>query len=176
MGEVKKVRHVLSILVKNQPRVLMRVTGMFSRRGFNIDSLAVGITERPEFSRITISMYGDSSIIKQVQKQLAKLVEVEGIDILPPDSMASRGMALIKVLAEEHRLEILQLAQIFRADVVDVGTNSLIFEITGSEDKLKAFADILKPYGILELVQTGLIALERGANYIKVDENKMVGR
>lgn len=164
--------HIISILVRNQPGVLMRVAGMFSRRGFNIDSLAVGITQVSELSRITISMRSDEATLEQVQKQLAKLVEVEKVKVLPKDSMTARNMALIKVASGEKRLEILKLADVFRANVIDVSGTILILEITGSEDKLRAFYDVLEPYGILEMVQTGTIALERGEHIMRIEESK----
>ena len=161
------MEQILSIVVRNQPGVLMRVAGMFSRRGFNIDSLAVGITQNPEFSRMTVTMQADDATIKQVCKQLAKLVEVEAVKVLPPKASAKRSMVMVKVHAGDKRLELLRLA-----DEVDVTGESLIFLATGIDDKLNAFVDVMRPYGILEMVQTGLVALERGDAAMDVSKSR----
>lgn len=166
------MEQILSIVVRNQPGVLMRVAGMFSRRGFNIDSLAVGITQNPEFSRMTVTMDADEPTIVQVTKQLAKLVEVERVKVLPPKSSATRSMILVKVHAGAKRMELLQLAEVFRAHAVDVTGESLIFVATGDEGKLKAFVDVMRPYGVTEMVQTGLVALERGDTSLSVEESR----
>ncbi len=166
------MEQILSIVVRNQPGVLMRVAGMFSRRGFNIDSLAVGTTQNPEFSRMTVTMEADQPTITQVCKQLAKLVEVEAVKVLPPRASAKRSMVLVKVHAGEKRMELLNLANVFRAHAVDVTGESLIFVATGDEGKLKAFVDIMRPYGILEMVQTGLVALERGDEALDVQSSR----
>lgn len=166
------MEQILSIVVRNQPGVLMRVAGMFSRRGFNIDSLAVGTTQNPEFSRMTVTMEADESTITQVCKQLAKLVEVERVKVLPPKSSATRSMVLVKVHAGAKRMELLQLAEVFRAHAVDVTGESLIFVATGDEGKLKAFVDIMRPYGVTEMVQTGLVALERGDASLSVEQSR----
>ena len=158
------MEQILSIVVRNQPGVLMRVAGMFSRRGFNIDSLAVGITQNPEFSRMTVTMQADDATIKQVCKQLAKLVEVEAVKVLPPKASAKRSMVMVKVHAGDKRLELLRLA--------DVTGESLIFLATGIDDKLNAFVDVMRPYGILEMVQTGLVALERGDAAMDVSKSR----
>ncbi len=171
-GGALQMKQVLSILVRNQPGVLMRVAGLFSRRGFNIDSLAVGITEKPAFSRMTVGVYGNEATVEQVKKQLEKLSEVEEVRRLPADAMVSRGMALIKVAAGERRMEVLKLAEIFRASVLDVGGQTLVFEITGAEDKIRAFAEALTPFGIFELVQTGVVALERGESAMQATTSK----
>ncbi len=165
------MKHILSIVVRNQPGVLMRVAGMFSRRGFNIDSLAVGMTNDPEFSRMTVTVAGDDAMVEQIMKQLAKLIEVEDVKLLPVESKISRGMALIKVSAGEKRMDILKLAEVFRASVIDVSDAVVIFEITGAESKLRAFIDVMAPYGIIEMVQTGVIALERGTASMTVGQN-----
>jgi acetolactate synthase, small subunit len=167
-----KMEQILSIVVRNQPGVLMRVAGMFSRRGFNIDSLAVGITQNPEFSRMTVTMQADDATIKQVCKQLAKLVEVEAVKVLPPKASAKRSMVMVKVHAGDKRLELLRLADVFRAHAVDVTGESLIFLATGIDDKLNAFVDVMRPYGILEMVQTGLVALERGDVAMDVSKSR----
>ncbi len=166
------MEQILSIVVRNQPGVLMRVAGMFSRRGFNIDSLAVGTTQNPEFSRMTVTMEADEPTIAQVCKQLAKLVEVERVKVLSPKSSATRSMVLVKVLAGDKRMELLQLAEVFRANAVDVTGESLIFVATGDEGKLKAFVDIMRPYGVTEMVQTGLVALERGDVTLSVEHSR----
>jgi len=157
---------VLSILVQNQPGVLVRVAGMFSRRGFNIDSLTVGVTQDPEYSRITAAVCGDQSVVDQVTKQLEKLVEVVAVQSLSQTSSVTRGMALLKVRAGDKRTEVLKLAEVFRANVVDVQETTLTLEITGDEDKINALADLLVPYGLLEMIRTGLIGLARGENTI----------
>lgn len=166
------MEQILSIVVRNQPGVLMRVSGMFSRRGYNIDSLAVGTTENPEFSRMTVTMKADEPTIAQVCQQLAKLIEVEKIKVLPVGSSAKRSMMMVKVYAGERRMEILRLADVFRASAVDVTGNSLIFVATGNEGKLEAFVDVMRPYGIMEMVQTGLVALERGEDSLKVEQSR----
>ncbi len=166
------MEQILSIVVRNQPGVLMRVAGMFSRRGFNIDSLAVGTTQNPEFSRLTVTMEADEPTIIQVTKQLAKLVEVERVKVLPPKSSATRSMILVKVKAGNKRPELLQLAEVFRAHAVDVTGESLIFVATGDEGKLRAFVDVMRPYGVTEMVQTGLVALERGDTSLAVEKSR----
>lgn len=166
------MEQVLSIVVRNQPGVLMRVAGMFSRRGFNIDSLAVGITQNPEFSRMTVTMNADEQTVDQVCKQLEKLIEVEAVKVLPPSKSAKRSMALVKVKTGKNRLEILKVADVFRAHTIDVGEESLTFLITGEISKLEAFVDVMKPYGIIELVQTGVVALERGKTSLNVEHSR----
>ena len=166
------MEQILSIVVRNQPGVLMRVAGMFSRRGFNIDSLAVGTTQNTEFSRMTVTMEADEPTIIQVTKQLAKLVEVERVKVLPPKSSATRSMILVKVKAGNKRPELLQLAEVFRAHAVDVTGESLIFVATGDEGKLLAFVDVMRPYGVTEMVQTGLVALERGDTSLAVEKSR----
>ncbi len=161
------MRHTLAVLVLNQPGVLMRVAGMFSRRGFNIESLAVGVTEVAECSRITAVMQGDAATVKQVVKQLEKLVEVKSVAILPPEAAVVRGLALIKVKScSERRLEILKLAEVFRAKAVDVAEQSITLELTGDEEKINAFLEVLAPYQVLEMVRTGVIGLQRGEETI----------
>ncbi|MCD8174436.1 MAG: acetolactate synthase small subunit [Phascolarctobacterium sp.] len=162
---------IISIVVRNQPGVLMRVAGMFLRRGFNIDSLAVGTTQNLAFSRMTVTMQADEGTIKQVCKQLGKLVEVEAVKVLPPRSV-TRSMVMVKVHAGDNRLELLRLGDVFRAHAVDVTGDSLIFVVTGDAGKLKAFVDVMKPYGILEMVQTGLVALERGNTALDVKKSR----
>lgn len=156
-------KHVLSILVENRPGVLARVAGLFSRRGFNIDTLAVGPTDDPEVSRITLTLDGAVHPIDQVTKQLHKLINVLKIRDMEPELTVARELALFKVSAAvESRAEIVQFAEIFRAKIVDVSRRALIIEITGSHDKIEAFEQMLRPHGLLEMVRTGEIALSRG--------------
>lgn len=167
------VKHVLSILVYNQPGVLVRVAGMFSRRGFNIHSLAVGTTQDPRYSRITVVVCGDNGILDQVVKQLDKLVEVEAIQLLPPEASVRRGIAMVKIAAGgDKRAEVLKLAEVFRASIVDISEQTATFEITGDDDKIDAFVDLLGPYGILEMVRTGLAGLARGESNIHQYERR----
>ena len=161
-------KHTLSVLVENHAGVLSRIAGLFSRRGFNIDSLAVGVTENPEISRMTIVVDGDDYIVEQVTKQLNKLVDVIKIKELDESDSVSRELALIKVGANAStRSEIVQIAEIFRAKIVDVSKTTLTIEISGSVDKVAALEDMLKQFGIKEIVRTGTIAIERGNKVIK---------
>jgi acetolactate synthase-1/3 small subunit len=161
----------LSVLVENHPGVLSKVAGLFSRRGFNIDSLAVGRTENPEISRMTIVVEGDEYVVEQVKKQLNKLINVIKVSKIDPRDSVSRELLLIKVDAEPQiRSEIIQIAEIFRGNIVDVSRKSMIIELTGDKGKLEAFEEILKPFGIKELVRTGIIAVNRGNKTIKVEE------
>ena len=158
-------KHVLSILVENRPGVLARVAGLFSRRGFNIDTLAVGPTDDPNISRMTLTLDGAVHPIDQVTKQLYKLINVLKIRDMEPDETVAREMALFKVSAAvENRAEIVQFAEIFRAKIVDVSRRALIVEVTGSHDKIEAFESMLRPHGLLEMVRTGEVALARGAD------------
>lgn len=172
------MRHVLSVFVENQTGVLVRVVSMFSRREFNIDSLAVGETERPEYSRITIVVHGDERIVEQMIKQLEKMPVVRAVQRLDENAVC-RGMTLIKVKADDNtRLDALKMAELFRAHVIDVEAGTLIFEITGGDDKVTAFLRLLKPYGIAEVIRTGLIALERGEHtiYEHCEEREYYGK
>ncbi|MGB9975441.1 acetolactate synthase small subunit [Thermovenabulum sp.] len=167
------MKTILSVLVENHPGVLSRVAGLFSRRGFNIDSLAVGTTENPEISRMTIVVEGDEYIVEQVKKQLNKLVDVIKVSKISSDDSVSRELVLIKVDAEpKNRSEIIQIAEIFRANIVDVSRRSMIIELTGDKDKINAFEELVRPFGIKELVRTGLIAMNRGPKTIKVEEEE----
>lgn len=173
------MRHVLSVFVKNQAGVLVRVASMFSRREFNIDSLAVGVTESPDFSRITVVVDGDELFVDQVTKQLEKLPDVVAVQRLEHDAAVYRGMTMIKVKASDNnRLDILKIGELFRARVIDVQPTALIFEITGDDDKITAFMQLLKPYGILETIRTGLIGLERGEHtiYEHCEEREYYGK
>ena len=157
-------KYVLSVLVENKTGVLSRVSGLFSRRGYNIDSLTVCETANPEQSRMTIVVKGDEYILNQIQKQLAKLVEVIAIKKCEKSSSCQREMALIKVRAEgATRGIVIETCHIFRAHIVDVGIDSLVVEATGSEDKIESLIRLLEPYGILEYVKTGLTVVDRGS-------------
>ena len=161
-------KFVLSVLVKNKAGVLSRVSGLFSRRGYNIDSLTVCETSNPEQSRMTIVVKGDEYSLEQIKKQLAKLEEVISINKCESMSSVEREMALIKVKAEaNNRGTIIETCDIYKARIVDVSLSSVIIEITGSEEKIESFLRLLEPYGILEYVKTGLTALERGPNVMK---------
>jgi len=156
-------RHILSILVENKPGVLARISGLFSRRGFNIDTLAVGPTDDPRISRITLTVDGAKDPIDQVTKQLHKLVNVLKIRDLEPAETVARELALFKLAAEgEARGQIMQFAQIFRANVIDVSKRSLTVEVTGTDDKIEAFEELVRPFGLVEMVRTGEIAVSHG--------------
>ncbi|MEN3013394.1 MAG: acetolactate synthase small subunit [Endomicrobiia bacterium] len=161
MTEIK--RHTISALVYNKPGVLARIATLFAARGYNIDSLAVGETENPEISRMTIVVRGDEKILEQVEKQLNKLIDVIKVYEFSKVPHVERDLALIKVNAtNKTRAEIIEIAEIFRAKIVDVSHKTLVLEITGDEEKIAAFTELVKPYGIKELVRTGIIAIARG--------------
>jgi acetolactate synthase-1/3 small subunit len=157
-------KHTLSVLVENKPGVLARIAGLFSRRGFNIDSLAVGPTERPEVSRMTVVVDAEQLPLEQVTKQLNKLINVLKIVELAPESSVQRELLLVKVDADlATRSHVLETVQLFRAKVVDVAPDAVTIEATGTTDKLDALIRVLEPFGIKELVQSGLVAVGRGA-------------
>ncbi len=157
-------KHTLAVTVENRPGVLTRVTTLFRRRGYNIESLAVGATENPSISRITIVVCGDERILEQVTKQLYKLVDVIKIVDITEERSVDRELVLVKVKADATvRPDIVQIVDIFRARIVDIGKNSLIVEVTGDSGKIDALVDSLQPFGILELVRTGKIAMVRGS-------------
>ena len=156
-------RTVLSVLVDNTSGVLNRIVGLFSRRGYNIDSLTVGETENPEFSRMTIVVRGDDDILEQIAKQIMKLEDVRRVDVLEPSDSVTRELILVKIkVAPSQRQQVMSMAEIFRANIVDVAKESLMVEITGSQSKLEAFLSLLEDYEILELVRTGITGLARG--------------
>ncbi len=157
------MKHTLSVMVENKPGVLARVAGLFSRRGFNIDSLAVGVTEKPEISRMTVVVDVEDHSLEQVYKQLNKLINVIKVVDLRDENSVQREMVLVKVKADPRtRAEIIEIVDIFRGKVVDVGKGTISIEVTGPASKLRAFEDLLRPYGLVELVRTGTIALPRG--------------
>jgi acetolactate synthase-1/3 small subunit len=158
------VRHTLSVLVENKPGVLARVSGLFSSRGYNIESLTVGETEDASVSRMTIVVSGEDAVVEQINKQLLKLVDVIRVLDLTGQSFVDRELCLIKVqAASQSRDELFQVVNIFRAKIVDVTAKSLTVETTGVLEKNNAFIELLKPFGILELVRTGAVAMSRGA-------------
>ena len=159
------MRHVLSALVQNVPGVLAHVAGMFASRGYNIDSLAVGETEDPHLSRMIFVVVGDDSVLVQVRKQLEKIVTVVRVDDISAQEFVERDLMLLKVnCSDGRRAEIRELVQIFRGRVVDVAPEGVIVEISGQEKKIEAFIDLMRPFGIIELVRTGRIAMVRVVN------------
>ena len=172
-GEADVSRHTLSVLVENKPGVLARVASLFSRRGFNIDSLAVGPTEHEEISRMTIVVNVEELPLEQVTKQLNKLVNVIKIVELDPSASVQRELLLVKVKADlETRSHVLETVQLFRAKVVDVASDTVTIEATGTSDKLDALIRVLEPFGIKELVQSGMVAVGRGSRSI-TDRNTL---
>jgi acetolactate synthase-1/3 small subunit len=158
------MRHTLGVLVENHFGVLTRVAGLFGRRGFNIESLAVGPTEDPTISRMTILVDGDARVCDQIVRQMNKLVDVISVQALPAEGTVSRELALIKVRADHgNRAQIMQIVDVFRGQVVDVGKDALMVEITGDGAKVGALLDVLGDYGVLEVARTGTVALSRGS-------------
>lgn len=158
------MRHVLSALVQNQPGVLAQISGMLASRNYNIDSLAVGETDRPELSRMIFVVHGDDAELEQVRKQLDKIVTVVRVDDISSENFVERDLMLIKVTcASDKRHEIFQITESFRGRVVDIQHENVMIEIGGTEGKIEAFIELMRPYGILELARTGRIALVRGA-------------
>lgn len=156
-------KKVLSVLVDNTSGVLNRVAGLFSRRGYNIDSLTVGETENPLYSRMTIVVTGDDTILEQIVKQISKLEDVKRVDVLEPSSSVTRELILVKIKADAtERPQVMTITEIFRANIVDVAKDSVMIEITGSQSKLSAFLSLVEDYHILELVRTGITGLSRG--------------
>jgi acetolactate synthase-1/3 small subunit len=156
-------RHILSILVENKPGVLARIAGLFARRAFNIQTLAVGPTDDPTISRITLTVDGALHPIDQVTKQLHKLVNVIKIRDLDPPETVARELALFKVAADsDTRAEVMQFAEIFRGKVIDVSKRSVTLEITGDDEKIEAFERMIRPFGLIEMVRTGEVAVARG--------------
>jgi acetolactate synthase-1/3 small subunit len=162
------MRHVISALVMNEPGVLANVAGMFAARGFNIDSLVVGRTENPELSRMTIVVTADDATLEQVRKQLGKLVPVAKVRDYKGSAYVERDLLLMTVnVGPDKRAEVIELANLFRSRVVDVAKDSLMLELSGTEEKIEAFVELIKPYGIEELARTGVIAMARGTQAAK---------
>ena len=160
-------RKVFQLLADNKSGVLSRITGLFSRRGYNIESITAGVTADPRFSRITIVTSGDDQILEQIEKQVAKLVDVRDIKELRPEDSVYRELAMVKVRAEaSERQGVISLAGIFRANIVDVAADSLIVEMTGNQAKIEAFISLLDGYEILELARTGIAGLGRGTENV----------
>ena len=157
------MRHVLSALVHNQPGVLAHISGMLASRGFNIDSLAVGVTEDPNLSRMTFVVHGDDAVLEQVRKQLDKIVTVVKVQDISSEDFVERDLMLIKVKSSpQQRMEVVLLVEMFRGRVVDISPDNLLIEISGQERKIETFIELMRPYGIQELARTGRIALVRG--------------
>lgn len=178
MNTANYKRHTLSVLVENMAGVLSQVSRLFSRKGYNIESLAVGTTDDPQVSRITIEVLCDDKQIEQIINQLRKQLPVYSVRLLPPASSIRRELVLIKVKAEsrEVRNEVIQIANIFRASIIDVSTKSLTLAVIGQESKDNALEKLLAEFGVLELVRTGMVALERGEATINDnDDNKEKG-
>lgn len=160
-------QHTITVLVDNKPGVLSRVALLFSRRGYNIESLAVSITENPEVSRMTLVVNGDEGEVEQITKQLHKLIDVSKVQDYAGIPLIARELALIKVNAQvENRTALMQLVEVFRGRVVDMSEKTFVIELTGGNDKIDAFEKLLEPYGVRELVRTGRIAMARGARGI----------
>jgi len=157
------VKHTLSVLVLNKPGVLARISGLLSRRMFNIESITAGYSEEPNITRITIVVQGDDLVLEQVINQLSKLIDVIKIKELPMEETIARELALIKVRAlPEKRADIVNIVNIFRANIVDVNRETMVIELTGDEDKINALCEVLTDHGIVEIVRTGKVALNRG--------------
>jgi len=165
------MRHVISALVQNQPGVLAHVAGMFAARGFNIDSLVVGRTEDPAISRMTIVVVGDDRVLEQVRKQLGKVIPVVKVRDFEQVNYVERDLMLVRVhTAPERRPEVVDLVNLFRGRVVDVSRDSILIELSGTEEKIEAFVDLVRPYGIRELARTGVIAMPRGQQVAENDK------
>jgi acetolactate synthase-1/3 small subunit len=162
-------KYVFGILVSNKAGVLTRVSSMFTRRGFNIDTLTVGATQDPELSRITISMVGDEYARSQIIKQLDKMHDVKKVQAMEPDETVTRELLLIKLKnAPKTRQDVLAAVNVFRSNIVDYSPDSLCIEITGETSKLDAFIELVRPFGIMEMCRTGLVALERGSGCMEI--------
>ncbi len=158
---------VIQLLVDNTSGVLSRISGLFSRRGYNIESITAGVTANPKYTRITIVTSGDEDILNQIEKQVAKLIDVRDVKVLPPSESVYRELALIKVRANaKNRQGVISIADIFRANIIDVSPDSLIIELTGDQDKINAFIGLLEGYEILELARTGIAGLCRGTDNV----------
>lgn len=167
-------RHILSVFVRNQYGVLARISSMFRRRGFNIDTLTVGVTENPDYSRMTVTFEGDDAVKNQIIRQLDKMPDVVRISELHKGDSVSRELVLIKVKnAKDTRQDIMSVIDIFRAKVVDYGTDAMTIEITGETSKIDAFVELVKEFGIIEICRTGMVALERGSGSILNDTKKI---
>ena len=162
------MKHTIAVIVENKSGALTRIAGLFSRRSFNIESLSVGATDNPDYSRMTLSVQGDEVVLEQVIKQLSKLINVIRVSELEPHESIERELAIIKVSADkENRSEIMQLVSVFRAKIIDVSARSMIIEVTGDEQKVDALVLLLRQFGIKELARTGKVSMIRGVRVIK---------
>ncbi|MBP3261529.1 acetolactate synthase small subunit [Pseudobutyrivibrio sp.] len=162
-------KKVLSILVENTPGLTSRISGLFSRRGYNIDSFSAGVTADPRYTRVTIVTHGDDNILEQIEKQVSKLTEVVDLKVLEHGMSVKRELMLVKISARNNdRQDVLTIVEIFHGKVVDVTHDSMILEVTGNQDKLEAFLDMLGDYDILELARTGLTGLTRGSEDVVI--------
>ena len=170
------MKHTIAVIVENKSGVLTRIAGLFSRRSFNIDSLSVGATDNPDYSRMTISVQGDRDVLEQVIKQLSKLINVIRVSELDPSESVERELALIKVSADKQtRSEIMQIVNIFRAKIIDVSHRSMIIEVTGDEEKIDAITGMLRQFGVKELVRTGKISMIRGRGRSRPEAAELMG-
>jgi acetolactate synthase-1/3 small subunit len=162
------MKHTIAVILENKPGALTRIAGLFSRRSFNIDSLSVGATDNPDYSRMTITVHGDDDVLEQVTKQLSKLINIIRVSELLPSESVERELAIIKVSADrENRSEIMQIVNIFRAKIIDASARSMIIEVTGDEEKIDAIITLLRQFGIKELARTGRVSMVRGTRVIK---------
>lgn len=163
------MRHTIAVIMENKSGVLTRIAGLFSRRSFNIESLSVGATDNPDYSRMTLTVEGNEDVLEQVTKQLSKLINVIRVSELAPEESVQRELAVIKVNADkDNRSEIMQIVEIFRAKIIDVSARSVIIEVTGDSEKVDAILQMLRQYGIKELARTGKVSMVRGTKVIKV--------
>jgi acetolactate synthase-1/3 small subunit len=168
MANLKEMRFTLSLLVKNHSGVLQRVVGLFSRRGYNIDSLSVGRTNDDGISRITIVILGDTSIVKQIKNQVEKLVDVYRVSIITDENGIQSELILVKLSTKNgNRTDVIELSELFKAKVVDVTHSTITLQLTGSNKKIQSFLDLATPYGIVELTRTGITAIGRGEKALK---------
>jgi acetolactate synthase-1/3 small subunit len=169
--ETKERVYIISALVEHKPGVLYSVSNMFRRRGFNIESISVGEAEQPDLARMTITIKGDEALVEQVVKQLKKIISVIKVSILDPKNTVSRELALIKVSTPDAKVrsDVINYTEIFKGHVIDVAHESLIIEITGDTDKINAFIELMKPFGIREIARTGIAALPRGMRSVKME-------
>ena len=171
------MKHTLAVLVENKPGVLARISNMFARRGFNIESLAVGTTERPEISRVTLRVDCDDTSLAQIEKQMHKLVNVLRITELTPGESIERELALIKVSAPpDRRTELMALGEVFQAHVADLGPDSIVFELAGAPEEIDSFEELLRPHGVKELVRTGRVGLSRASSKSTIRRRQLVLR
>ena len=162
------MKHTIAVIMENKSGVLTRIAGLFSRRSFNIESLSVGATDHPEYSRMTLTVEGNEDVLEQVTKQLSKLINVIRVSELAPGESVERELAVIKVNADkDNRSEIMQIVDIFRAKIIDVSARTMIIEVTGDEEKIEAIITLLRQFGIKELARTGKVSMVRGTRVIK---------